>query len=445
MGIMDISGGGGSGHGGGAGGNGVGSSGGSGPGAGGQGNAGGLGAMSTLDGLGAPASLWGAAGGLDLSNVRAPGGMNSAGGDADFGNFAGGGGGGGADASMCAGGAVASAAGYAGGAGGAVGMSSGGGGGGGGGAGVVIRSNGARCTIGVATGGRGGDSGTAGGGGGGGSGLYVIGNANVITIASASGGDGGDSVGVPGGGFGGVGGDGIRVEGSGNTVTVTSTVTAGQGGTPLAAGSAGNGSSIQLKGANNTLVLQGAAIAADIRLTTAGSRFKGTASINGALVLNGTLAPGHSIGTVSAAFLDMRAGIYEAEINAGTGAADLIQVTGPGAAPSNKAAWVDGAALNVSNLGGTLSAGQSYTLLDAGAGGVDGLFTLGALPAGATGHLVQDGTTVVLQITAFVAPPSPSAAASVPVLSPWGLALLSIAVAGGAFRLRRREGTGVNT
>ena len=274
-----------------------------------------------------------------------------------------------------------------------------------------------------------------GGGGGGGSGLAVRANNTTITVTSAQGGNGGNggTSGTPGrrGGA----GSGIYINGTGNTVHASGTIAPGTGATTADA--------INMASGINTVELTAATVNGSVRtLGVAGNTLRGTGTINGDVLLGaGSIAPGHSIGTMTMAFLDLRGGVYNAEIDAGASTSDLIHVNGPASSdpsPRDKAAWIDGATLNISNLGGTPAAGQAYTLLTA-THGIYGSFTLGTLPTGVTGTLsypTLPTPSVVFTITA--APLAAGSATAIPTLSTWGLGALSLLLAGGAFWARRR-------
>jgi hypothetical protein len=103
-------------------------------------------------------------------------------------------------------------------------------------------------------------------------------------------------------------------------------------------------------------------------------------------------------------------------------------VTGT-ASPS---ADVTGATIEVTYLDGSpLTVGKTYTLMKTAPGGsITGTFTLGTLPHRVSAELIQDGSTVVLRITGVTAPAAtPAATTSIPTLSEWGLAALSLLLA----------------
>ena len=295
---------------------------------------------------------------------------------------------------------------------------------------AVVGGNGGNGGAGALAGGGGG------GGGGGGSGLLVRGNNNTITTTAATGGNGGSGgAGIPDSGSGGSPGAGIAITGTGNTVLVSGTVAPGTGATTSDA--------IHIQTAGNTVELNGATVNGSVRTTgVAGNTLRGTGTINGSVLLGaGTIAPGHSIGTLTAPFFDLSGATYNAEIDAAALTADLIDATGPSVAPSGGSVWISGATLNISNLAGTPAMGQVYTLVRANPGGINGTFTLGSLPPGVSATLsylpAGTPTSVVLSITA-VAPAAPAGTAAIPTLSEWGLGALSLLLAGGALWQRRR-------
>ncbi len=312
--------------------------------------------------------------------------------------------------------------------------SGGGGGGGGAGAFIYVGAAGlASCNVGSLTGGAGaaGSAGDFGGGGGGGSGLFVSASGATVTVTGAQGGNGGaGGAGATTSGAAGSPGAGITVTGTGNTILASGTVAPGTGATTSDA--------VDFQGGNNILDLTSATVNGSVRMTAADSTLRGTGTISDSVLINaGTIAPGHSIGTINSVFLDIRGGTYNAEIDAAAVTADLFNVTGPSVAPGGSA-WITGATVNISNLAGTPAVGQTFTLLTAAPGGVSGTFTLGTLPAGVSASLsYPGGTSVVLTITA-VAAPVPAGPASIPTLSEWGLATLSLLVAGGMLWQRRR-------
>ena len=276
-------------------------------------------------------------------------------------------------------------------------------------------------------------AGSGGGGGGGGSGLFVSASGATVTVTGAQGGNGGaGGAGATTSGAAGSPGAGITVTGTGNTILASGTVAPGTGATTSDA--------VDFQGGNNILDLTSATVNGSVRMTAADSTLRGTGTgtISDSVLINaGTIAPGHSIGTINSVFLDIRGGTYNAEIDAAAVTADLFNVTGPSVAPGGSA-WITGATVNISNLAGTPAVGQTFTLLTAAPGGVSGTFTLGTLPAGVSASLsYPGGTSVVLTITA-VAAPVPAGPASIPTLSEWGLATLSLLVAGGILWQRRR-------
>lgn len=299
--------------------------------------------------------------------------------------------------------------------------------------------NGNNCTVGAVVGGNGGAGGSVptpgsgGGGGGGGSGLLVRGNNNTITTTGATGGNGGaGGSSLADSGTGGSPGTGITITGTGNLVRVSGTVAPGTGATTSDA--------IDIQTAGNTVELNAATVNGSLRTTgVAGNTLRGTGTINGSVFLGaGTIAPGHSIGTLTAPFFDLRGATYNAEIDATAVTADLIDATGPSVPPGGSV-WIAGATVNISNLAGTPAVGQNYTLLRAAPGGVSGTFTLGTLPAGVSASLsYPGGTSVVLTITAVAAAPAPGSAHGIPTLSQWGVAALSLLLAGGLLWQRRR-------
>jgi outer membrane autotransporter protein len=106
----------------------------------------------------------------------------------------------------------------------------------------------------------------------------------------------------------------------------------------------------------------------DVTVATAGT-LGGNGTITGAIVNNGTLAPGNSIGTltVSGSYTQAAGSTYQVEVDS-TGASDRINVGGaPGTATLN------GGTVQVLAAGGTYGHTTTYTILNA-TGGVTGTF-----------------------------------------------------------------------
>ncbi|EER57835.1 hypothetical protein AcdelDRAFT_4594, partial [Acidovorax delafieldii 2AN] len=225
-----------------------------------------------------------------------------------------------------------------------------------------------------------------------------------------------------------------------NTIRASGTVAAGTVGGYTASAVVFDGTT------NNTLDLTAATVNGTVRAFGAGNTLSGDGTIHGALLLNnGKLAPGHSIGTITVVGTASLTGMtYNAEIDATTSTADLLWVMDSGPLGTPGTADVTGATLNVSNLSGTPAVGQTFTVLHTTAG-ITGTFTLGTLPAGVTsaslayplvGGVAQQAVLTITGVTP--PPPAPGGAASIPTLSEWGVAALSLLLAGGMLWQRRR-------
>ena len=119
----------------------------------------------------------------------------------------------------------------------------------------------------------------------------------------------------------------------------------------------------------------------------------------------------------------------DTEIDAATSTSDLLEVTG--------SASLAGGTLRVSNLAGTPTAGQTYTVLRAGnISGQFGTVTFAQTYPGLNAT-VQYTASAVNVVFASSLPPG-SGTHSIPVLSPLGLLGLSFLVGGAAFWTRRK-------
>ena len=122
--------------------------------------------------------------------------------------------------------------------------------------------------------------------------------------------------------------------------------------------------------------------------------------------------------TLPDAFTIASGDVLEAELNAAATTADVLKI---GTAGGGTLTIADGATLNISNLGGALTVGQTFDLIDAGT--ITGTFTAIALPAGVAIDDTNLYTTGQITITAI---PEPST-----------LALAAVGLLG--LRRRRRK------
>lgn len=151
----------------------------------------------------------------------------------------------------------------------------------------------------------------------------------------------------------------------------------------------------------------------------------------GAIQGSGTVAPGNSIGTLRVTGnADLTTSTLDAELDAASTTSDLLEVTG--------SASLGGGTLRVSNLTGTPTAGQTYTVLRAGSiNGQFGTVTFAQTYPGLNAT-VQYTASAVNVVFAPSIPPG-SGTRSIPVLSPLGLLGLSFLVGGAAFWTRRKS------
>ncbi len=128
----------------------------------------------------------------------------------------------------------------------------------------------------------------------------------------------------------------------------------------------------------------------------AGGALGGTGTVNGNVVVNGTIAPGNSIGTLAivGAYTQAAGSTYRVEISPAP-ASDLINITG--------AATLLGGTVNVIAAPGSYVAGQRYTILTA-SGGVTGAYAAltDNMPFRQFG-LFYDPNNVFLDITQVIA------------------------------------------
>lgn len=152
----------------------------------------------------------------------------------------------------------------------------------------------------------------------------------------------------------------------------------------------------------------------------------------GALSGSGTVAPGSSIGTLTVTgTADLSTSTLRAEIDAAAPAADLLAVGGT--------ATLTGGTLHISNLAGTPTAGQSFTLLTAST--VNGEFATVTFAQSYPG-LVQSVqyTPTAVRVVYAAAAPAGGGVHGIPALSAGGLALMGLALAGAlAWQQRRRQ------
>lgn len=133
----------------------------------------------------------------------------------------------------------------------------------------------------------------------------------------------------------------------------------------------------------------------------------GNGTITGVATVGGTIAPGSSIGALNFSDTLALTGIATMELDAAAGTSDLIAVA---------SAMVFGGTLNVSNLNGGFSLGQSFDLFDfASATGAFGEINLPSLDGGLSWDQSQIYTTGKLSVV-----PEPT----VLVLAPLSLGLL---------------------
>lgn len=161
------------------------------------------------------------------------------------------------------------------------------------------------------------------------------------------------------------------------------------------------------------------AIAGAGTMTVAASaKLTGNGRVNGGTTINGEIAPGDSIGTLTFSNSLVLAGLTTLEIDRNNGqTADLVNVVG---------ALTRGGTLAVTNIGANLQGGDFFNLLDWGS--VSGSFTstnLPSLDAGLSWDFSQWDTAGILSV------------AAIPEPSPVALALI-----GGAallWQVRRRQ------
>ena len=168
---------------------------------------------------------------------------------------------------------------------------------------------------------------------------------------------------------------------------------------------------------SGTLAVDGSIAASSLTTVAAGAKLAGTGRV-GDTTVNGTLAPGHSIDTLIIDGDLVLAGTSDFEIDPDGVLADLADVTGT---------LTYGGSLNVTNIGGAFSWGDTFDLFDWGTLTPSSEFTAVNLPALDNGwvwqnNLLTDGTITVV--------PEPA--------SVLGLTLLL----SGALLRRRRGGNG---
>lgn len=162
---------------------------------------------------------------------------------------------------------------------------------------------------------------------------------------------------------------------------------------------------------------------------SAGTQLAGHGYV-GAIQGSGTVAPGNSIGTLRVTGnADLTTSTLDAEIDAATSTSDLLDVTG--------SASLTGGTLRVSNLAGTPTAGQTYTLLRAGSiNGQFGTVTFAQTYPGLNASVQYTASAVNVVFASSI--PAGSGTHAIPVLSPLGLLGLSFVVGGAAFWKRRK-------
>ena len=262
--------------------------------------------------------------------------------------------------------------------------------------------------------------------------MYITGSAASFEVLDAiRGGDGGAEGASPGtttATRAGTAGTGIYSTAEDATLVLRSPVSSGFS-FGLGGGAGTLGTALHATGSRTTIDLVDTTLTGDTYLSGALAHLRGAGTITGGLTLSSgsTLAPGHSIGTLTVGTLDIAGTTLDAEIDANARTADLIEVTG---ATAN----ITGATVNISTWAGTPRAGDVYRLLNVPAGVITGTFTLGTLPPGVSATLVHSPTFVDLRITAFV-PPAPTA---VPGLGGWSVAALALLLAACGLRPNRQ-------
>ena len=149
----------------------------------------------------------------------------------------------------------------------------------------------------------------------------------------------------------------------------------------------------------------------------------------GSISGSGSIAPGSSVGTLNVTgAANLGAATYEAEIDPLGNTSDLLTVAGT--------AILAGGTLQVTSLGGTPVAGQSFTLLTAGA--INGQFAtvnFAQSYPGLTASVQYTGTAV--RVVYAAAPGPGSGVKAVPTLSQWGVIVLSTFLLGAVAWARR--------
>jgi fibronectin-binding autotransporter adhesin len=155
-----------------------------------------------------------------------------------------------------------------------------------------------------------------------------------------------------------------------------------------------NSPTIDMSPASNAVTTVDVALAGGVLTLNSGQTLLGNGTIRGSLAVNAgaTVAPGHPTGILNVTNTVTLAGLTAMELNAGTSASDQINCT-------NTITY--GGALTVTNINGTLAAGQSFRLFRAG--GYAGAFSsltlpTNQLPANAywTNTLALNGTIAVV-------------------------------------------------
>lgn len=151
---------------------------------------------------------------------------------------------------------------------------------------------------------------------------------------------------------------------------------------------------------NGTLQVDGALAATSSLTVDVAGRLTGNGSINGVTTINGEIAPGTSIGTLTFNNSLVLAGLTTLELNrTNTQTADLLNVLGT---------LTLGGTLTLVNTGDALQSGDNFNLFDGTITGSFGTTNLPSLDSGLTWDFAQFDTLGVVAVAAI---PEPSAVA----------------------------------